>query len=230
MKNKVILAIVLTALLLFTGTIAILCYKIEESGKREPVEIDTSLTQAEQEAYELDKLYPTQIITYGEDIKFHEGVKERKIYELTEEELDKDRREYNAIVINDMNETVELTTEDLELIKRFVLEDYYDFIYIGTRYYDMFIELEMERYIYEEAGGIMYCGSLERYKISKGSDKDTYTINVDTPIEKEDFKYYREEEYRLGEDVVWNLWAMYEDIAWNESNNIGTLEEQDVKY
>lgn len=77
MKNRLILITVIIAAVLLTGTIAVVCYKIEDGKKPEPIEIDTSLSQIEQKIYELDKLYPTQIITYGEDIKFHEGVKER---------------------------------------------------------------------------------------------------------------------------------------------------------
>ena len=219
MKNRLILIIVTIAVVFLTVTIAVVCYKIEDGKETETVEIDTSLSQIEQKIYELDKIYPTQIITYGEDIKFHEGVKERKISELTEEELDKDRRKYNAIVINDVNETVELTKEDLKLIKRFVLEEYYDFIYVGTRYYDMFIELGMETDISETAGGIIYCGSLERYEKSIGTDKDLYSINIGTPIEKEHFKFFKEQEYRLGENLIWILWINYYDIACNEESN-----------
>ena len=82
--------------------------------------------------------YPTDIFVYGEDCKFRKNVKFKQIDNLSEENL-KSEKKYKIIVFNDLYDKMELTNDDIAILKKYVLDGDYAFFYTGRKHMDTFI-------------------------------------------------------------------------------------------
>ncbi len=93
---------------------------------------------SEQLIIAFDKLegYGADVIVYG-NLKLIEGAEAfaRKITTIDEENLSGDKpNTYHMIVLYDWDEKLKITDEELELLRSFCMENYYDLIYLGYRY------------------------------------------------------------------------------------------------
>ena len=104
--------------------------------------------------------FDADIIVYGEDPEFRDTVKYRTINEITEEELNcEEEHGYRAIVLFDYKGTMNITDEELLLIKTYVEEKGYDMFYIGQNYLDDFERLGFTVGCPEGAYSLEYLGS-----------------------------------------------------------------------
>ena len=80
----------------------------------------------------LNENYPSDIIVYGEHIDFGE-LKHREIKFIDGKSLNsKPEYKYQFVIINDRNNNVEMTDDELLLIKQYIIEKKYNFYYLGT--------------------------------------------------------------------------------------------------
>ena len=104
--------------------------------------------------------FDADIIVYGEDTEFRDTVKYRTINEITEEELNyEEEHGYRAIVLFDYKGTMNITDEELLLIKTYVEEKGDDMFYIGQNYLDDFKRLGFTVGCPEGAYSLEYLGS-----------------------------------------------------------------------
>lgn len=108
----------------------------------------------------LDIEFDADIIVYGENPEFRDTVKYRTINEITEEELNyEEEHGYRAIVLFDYKGTINITDEEMLLIKTYVEEKGYDMFYIGKNYLDDFERLGFTVGCPEGACSLEYLGS-----------------------------------------------------------------------
>ncbi len=104
--------------------------------------------------------FDADIMVYGENPEFRDTVKYRTINEITEEELKyEEEHGYRAIVLYDYKGTMNITDEELLLIKTYVEEKGYDMFYIGKNYLDDFERLGFTVGCPEGAYSLEYLGS-----------------------------------------------------------------------
>ena len=104
--------------------------------------------------------FDADIIVYGENPEFRDTVKYRTINEITEEELNyEEEHGYRAIVLFDYKGTINITDEEMLLIKTYVEEKGYDMFYIGKNYLDDFERLGFTVGCPEGAYSLEYLGS-----------------------------------------------------------------------
>ena len=104
--------------------------------------------------------FNADIIVYGENPEFRDTVNYRTINEITEEELKyEEEHGYRAIVLYDYKGTMNITDEELLLIKTYVEEKGYDMFYIGKNYLDDFERLGFTVGCPEGAYSLEYLGS-----------------------------------------------------------------------
>ncbi len=78
------------------------------------------------------KSYKTEFIIYGDDIEFDERCHVRKIDEITEANLTSDDTYmYTVFIINDLNNSVTLTQQDLDILYNKSYNQKIDFFYLG---------------------------------------------------------------------------------------------------
>lgn len=112
------------------------------------------------EAEALDIEFNADIMVYGENPEFIDAVKYRTIDKITEETLNYDEEHgYRAIVLYDRKGTMNITDEQLLLIKAYVEEKGYDMFYIGKNYLDDFERLGFTVGCAEDEYSLEYLGS-----------------------------------------------------------------------
>ncbi len=79
----------------------------------------------------LNENYPTDIIIYGEDIPFRKELITRKINNISKEVLTTDKN-YQVLVISDLSGILEISDEELLIVKDALLKFELDFYYLGT--------------------------------------------------------------------------------------------------
>ncbi len=84
----------------------------------------------------LTENFSTDIVLYGEPLEFRKNVVYRYIDVLSDETLTTDK-EYEFIIINDLDGTTELTEEDIEILKKHVLKGKANLYYLGTQRYNV---------------------------------------------------------------------------------------------
>ena len=87
------------------------------------------------DAAELVNRYPPDLMLLGEDILFQIDIPIRKLDSLTAETVRRiEGRSYSVLVIEDRKDTVRLTEEEIELIRRLIYDEGYSLFYFGTKY------------------------------------------------------------------------------------------------
>lgn len=124
MKKKVIIFIVIVAVLL-VGFMSLRFVKGNWGSNTE-----------EKDTYDLNidilnESYPTDIVVYGEDIPFREKLIVRKIDGINENTLKTDK-ERQIIILSDLDGTLDITDNELLLIKNKIDNYECDFYYLGT--------------------------------------------------------------------------------------------------
>lgn len=83
--------------------------------------------------------FPSDIVIYGEEIKFREKLKYRNIDKIDEKNIIQDSYEFSFLVINDRFGNAVLTEEDVALILELIMQRrLMGFYYIGTAKLDIF--------------------------------------------------------------------------------------------
>lgn len=118
-----------------TMLLLIISFVVYGYSMKQPLEGDTY----DKNIVIVNENFPSDIVIYGEKIKFREELKYRYIDKIDEENVIQDPYEFRFLVINDGLGDIVLTDEDialiLELIKQRRLMGFY---YIGTEKLDMF--------------------------------------------------------------------------------------------
>lgn len=129
-SKKVILTIIsFIAILIIAVTIY---FKIVEENENEYVWVGDSYDKA---VKVLNENFSTDIVLYGEELAFRENVVYRYINALNDELLSTDK-EYELIIINDLNGTVNFTDNEIETLKKHVLKGKANLYYLGTEQYN----------------------------------------------------------------------------------------------
>lgn len=133
----IVMFTLLTATLILTGTISI---GFDDNGN-----FQVAIKKDNNNLDSYDRIiqstltdYPTDIFVYGEDCKFRKNVKFKQIDNLSEENLKSDKK-YKVIVFNDLYDKMNLTNDDIAILKKYVLEGDYAFFYTGRKHMDTFI-------------------------------------------------------------------------------------------
>ena len=132
MKRKRIIIAILGVILTLIVSV-IIYFKIVEKKQTGYVWVGDSYDEAVQM---LTENFSTDIVLYGEKLEFRENVVYRHINALSDETLTPDQ-EYEFIIINDLDGTVELTEKDIEVLKKHVLNGNANLYYIGTNNYGL---------------------------------------------------------------------------------------------
>lgn len=104
--------------------------------------------------------FNADIIVYGENPEFRDTVKYRTIDKISEETLNyEEEHGYRAIILFDHKGTINITDEEMLLIKTYVEEKGYDMFYIGKNYLDDFERLGFTVGCPEGAYSLEYLGS-----------------------------------------------------------------------
>ncbi len=83
----------------------------------------------------INETYDTDIVIYGEALPFKENLEYRKIDEISDDNLKEDHA-YEYIIINDLNDTLNLSKKDIEVLKKHVIDGKTNLIYLGEEQYD----------------------------------------------------------------------------------------------
>lgn len=109
--------------------------------------------------------FNADIMVYGEDAGLRDTVTYRTIDEVSEETLKSgDEHTYKAIILYDYKGTMEISDEELLLIKEYVEEKAYDMFYIGKNYLDDFKRLGFTAGCPGDAYSLEYLGSINAGK------------------------------------------------------------------
>ncbi len=147
MKKKVVIGLGIAIVLVLVGVINFWPKENEDDGYNIAAEA-------------LHVEFEADIIVYGENPEFRDTVKYRTINEITEEALNyEEEHGYRAIVLFDYKGTMNITDEELLLIKTYVEEKGYDMFYIGQNYLDDFKRLGFTVGCPEGAYSLEYLGS-----------------------------------------------------------------------
>lgn len=87
-------------------------------------------------AVEIINDFSTDVILIGDDIAFQcDGLTYRKINTINSDTLFKDSKyNYSYLIINDLNDTVNLTTEEISILSEFICDKNCAMIYLGDKY------------------------------------------------------------------------------------------------
>ncbi len=155
-KRKVIVFFVLVGSLAICALVGVVMHGMKK--QREAEEEERAWWPGEQEAYTLTEEYPTDIIWFGTTYPFGYEVNIRYEYELTEETLRvREGFEHAYIVLSDRNGALNVTEEQLRMIKNLVATDKrYNFVYIGTEANPIFEEIGFKGMKLDLTGVVSY--------------------------------------------------------------------------
>jgi len=79
--------------------------------------------------------HPTDVMLLGDDIIFQRGFKAREITEVNDEALKRDTlHKYSFLIINDLQNNVNLTQDNIEMIRDYIYNKHYTVFYLGDKY------------------------------------------------------------------------------------------------
>ncbi len=156
---------------------------------------------------EIDKLkgYDVEIMAYG-NIKPAKqiSVEYTQIEEITDETLSKSNKSFCVIVLNDLDGLLQITDDELLLIKKYCEEKHYDFLFYGNTKIE---QLQRCGFTYYAGTPFMYQGSLYR-------NEEAPVFNGTTWYDSKTDTYYA------------NPYWM--DFNWSEEDTVSAL--QDTTY
>lgn len=89
----------------------------------------------------ITKIIPTRIFVYGMDIQLDEEIYATHVDKITEDTLYSGWK-HNFVVLNDSNGAMDISEDELLLLKELAETKHYNIIYIGTELIKQFEELE----------------------------------------------------------------------------------------
>ena len=140
------------------------------------------------------------VLVYGEDPGFREEFEWRRIEAITKKTLEKDvLHSYRWLIIVDYDGGVEMTDEELLLIKDKVENEYLNFLYIGEKYLDDFERLGFTEGFDEGELSFAYIGASSPSDIAQ---QNNYAVHgMWTEYDEKLRKYYKE----LLQEVIVNF-------------------------
>lgn len=96
-------------------------------------ENDNTLSDIDRISKELLSTRPTDLFIRGEKIDFNDKVSSNYIDEITMSTIT-GSKDYTVIIINDLNDTVKLGDEEINLVSDIINQNNYMLIYLGEKY------------------------------------------------------------------------------------------------
>lgn len=127
MKNKKNIAIAISVIVILIGIGVVIYTNIKFKPENDSFSKQMSET--------LKTTYPTTIYIYGEDIQFEYPVNKVNL-EKVDGFLNSGSSDYNMIIINDLNNTVELSDADIEYVYKFIHCEHNYLLCLGKKYND----------------------------------------------------------------------------------------------
>ena len=181
------MSIILLCLIL--SAIGIIWFLVKDDDKTDLELAMQGKSGYEQAAESLDVDYNADIMVYGEEPGFIDDVKWRKIDKITEEILNfEEPHGYRAIILFDYEGTMNITDEELLLIKKYVEEKGYDMIYIGENYLDDFVRLKFTVGCKPGAMSLGYMGSINvGQEVQQNEVGNLYALHGIWNVESEEY-------------------------------------------
>ena len=189
MNKKKIIAMSIILLCLILSAIGIIWFLVKDDDKTDLELAMQGKSGYEQAAESLDVDYNADIMVYGEEPGFIDDVKWRKIDKITEEILNfEEPHGYRAIILFDYEGTMNITDEELLLIKKYVEEKGYDMIYIGENYLDDFVRLKFTVGCKPGAMSLGYMGSINvGQEVQQNEVGNLYALHGIWNVESEEY-------------------------------------------
>ena len=133
-KSKIKVIIIIFVLLIIGAIVAFGTMYFNAFNKLAK-EADSELTTVEEDILITTETYPTKMLVYGDEIDFDPKVNVEYINEISEESLKfDDEYSYHFIIINDIDNNVDVSAEELCMIGDIVKSDNkYNFMYLGSK-------------------------------------------------------------------------------------------------
>ena len=164
-KTKIIgISVIVAILLVAIGLIvAIFIWDNKENEKKDSYSL------------QIDRINETtsiDVMVYGEEPGFRENFEWRRLDTISKDSLKNDIfHDYRCIVLFDYNGTMEISDEELLLIKEKVENEYLDMFYIGKNYLDDFERLGFTAGFDQNEMSFAYIGSVYKDKEVQQNDK-----------------------------------------------------------
>lgn len=137
--------------------------------------------------------HPTNVMILGDDIQFPDEFKYTKISKLDEDSLSKaDAYQYYFLIINDLDNSVYLSDEEIDLIWDYIYNQHYSFIYLGEKYLSKW---DNSQYIIDTEGS-----QCVAYQSEGGS-----VIRVTGLWGEEENEIYKEYQNLLGDMIIYQI-------------------------
>lgn len=159
-----------------------------------------SLTSIEKNVKVLTETKKTKIFLLGDDIQFDNKLFVDKIDTLSNSTLDKKDFPYSAIIINDLNDTIKLSEEDIDLLESYIEKDGYIVIYLGEKYSKAWLN---ENQGYAEVDGNL---SYTYYTINGTKTRSIGAWRKEDNIENEKYPNL------LGDTLIYEIISYLENI------------------
>lgn len=148
---------------------------------------------------------PTDIMLWGDDFTLPEGLEYRKLEKLDEESLaKKDSYKYSFLIINDLEGSVTLSEDEIELVRAHIYDNQNTLIYFGDKYLTTWQSPSMSELTVDGNRAVEY-----RFE----GDKAVSVIGIWGAEETEDYKKYPN---MLGDVIVYEI---EECISANEKTS-----------
>ncbi len=96
---------------------------------------DDTMTYSDRIKEVINTTHPTDIIILGDDISFEVDINFRKIEKLSQDVLErKSEYKYTVLIVNDLNNNVQLTEEERNLLNQKIKEQGFCLMYLGEKY------------------------------------------------------------------------------------------------
>lgn len=172
MKNKKNIAIAISVIVILIGIGVVIYTNIKFKPENDSFSKQMSET--------LKTTYPTTIYIYGEDIQFEYPVNKVNL-EKVDGFLNSGSSDYNMIIINDINNTVELSDADIEYVDKFIHFEHNYLLCLGKKYNDTWkpediLDITMQGNLSQ---GYYYDGTKLQGNIGALRESDMSMINDD---------------------------------------------------
>lgn len=173
MKKKVIIILILAVI----GALSLKKYITDRTGD------EKFLLYDKKDINMINNVHPTEILVYGDDVLFDEGLSYRKIDKLSEETLTSSRNyECTFLIINDTKRDSLLFDKDFTLCEKMCENGKFNFAYVGERYIEHLAKRWFDdRILIDEIRGLAYTNTPHGYEFCRGfwttDDENNYKDN-----------------------------------------------------
>ncbi len=124
LRKKVVIIFSIIIVLIIAGV----CIYVNESKKS-----DNELLDIDRISKVLSTTRKTDIFIRGEEVDFNNKVNSKNIDEITTSKISGDN-DYKVIIVNDLNDGVELSADEISLLEQLICKNNYMLIYLGEKY------------------------------------------------------------------------------------------------